>query len=380
MRDTPAGAAFDPPISTSNLVPPDRALLRAYLDLLPEPGGEARLVALMERRFAAFHDVPHCVALVNGFWALVACLRALAIPGRDEVVMPSLTYRRMADVAAWAGLRPRFCEVDAATLAMTPATVAPLLGEGTAILLAVHPVVGTCDAAGLAALGRRRRVPVLFDAVESAYEVTPEGRVGRFGEAEVFSLHASKLVNGFEGGYVTTLRPGLARRLAAMRDHGEGSGLNARLSGLHAAAALASLDGIEAQVAHNRTIHAAYASRLAGVPGLRVVPFPDAGRSAFKNVLVEIDPARWPLTRDGTVRRLNDAGALARAHYAPPLHRKPMTYPHVPARLPVTEALAERFILMPCGHRVSVADVASLAELLAGFAGLPRGAERAAWA
>jgi dTDP-4-amino-4,6-dideoxygalactose transaminase len=365
------GRLFDRPLSTSSLVPPDRAFLRAYVDMLFEPDGEIMLVRLMERRFAEFHDVPYCVAHANGFWSLVSCIRACAIPGRSEIVMPSLTYRRMADVAAWAGLKPRFCEVDETTLAATPSTVDACLSDRTALILGVHPIVGVCDAAGLADLGRRRKVPVLFDAVESAFETLPEGRVGRFGEAEVFSLHASKLINGFEGGYATTLRPDLARHLMEIRDHGtagnwgRGPGLNARLSGLHAAAALASLDGLEKQVEHNRSIYDAYSKHLRGIPGIRLVPFRGASRTSFKNIVAELDLAQWPLSRDETVRRLNEQGALARAYYAPALHQRPMAYPHVPASLPVTEALAERFVLLPCGYHVTQTDVLLLARFLA---------------
>jgi len=365
-----ASRLFEVPRSTSNLVPPCADRLRAYMDPIFDPEeGEASIVALMEHRFAAFHDVPHCVAYANGFWSLVSAIRALALPGCDEIVMPSLTYRRLADVAAWAGLRPRFCEVDGDSLTASVATMEPCISPRTALILPAHPIVGVLDAAGLTAMARHHRVPILFDAVESVYEVLPEGRIGRFGDAEVFSLHASKLLNGFEGGYVTTQDTQLAARLRAARDHGRGpGGLNARLSGLHAAAALAALDEVEAQVEHNRAIYLAYRRHFAGITGLAVRTFDETTRSSFKNILVEIDPDFWPLTRDDTVRALNAEGALARAYYAPPLHRKPMAYPHVPADLPLTDALAARFLLMPCGHFVSETDVAVIAGLMRRFA------------
>lgn len=367
---TLSGRLFEVPRSTSNLVPPPAAALREHLaPLFEHEDGEARVVALMEARFATFHDVPHCVAHANGFWALVSTIRALTqareATGRDEIVMPSLTYRRLADVAAWAGLKPRFCEVDPASLAATPATMEACIGPRTALLLPVHPIVGVLDAAALEAMARRHGLPILFDAVESVHEVLPEGRIGGFGDAEVFSLHASKLLNGFEGGYVTTRDAGLAARLSAARDHGRGPhALNARLSALHAAAALAALERVEAQVRHNRAIHEAYQHHLAGIPGLSLRGFDEATRPSFKNIVVAVDPQAWPLTRDATVAALNAEGALARAYYAPPLHRKPMAYAHVPAELPLTDALAGRFMLMPCGHFMSEADVAAIAGLL----------------
>jgi hypothetical protein len=141
---------FDSPKSTSNLVGPDfnrfLAYSRAIFDAAGQPPGV--VTQQFEARLAAFHETEHCVAFCSGFWALATAIVALARPGRREVVIPSLTYRRMADVIAWTGLLPRFCEVDADTLAISAATAAPWINDDTALLLAVHPIINCCDAQG----------------------------------------------------------------------------------------------------------------------------------------------------------------------------------------------------------------------------------------
>ena len=348
------------PLSTSNLVHPgrDRVMRHARDAYAGLP-----VVATLEARLAAFHQAAHCVALCNGFWGLVLSMRALALPGRTDVLMPSLTYRRMADVAAWAGLRPRFCEVGAATLACSAATMRAGLHPDVGLLLAVHPVVNTCGVTGIAALAQEEGLPLLFDSVESAYEGVEEGKVGSFGDAECFSLHASKLLNGYEGGYVTTGNATLAARLAALRDGSAADGMDLRLNRFHAAMALASLDDLDDQVRRNRERYVAYRRLLAPLPGLHLVPFDERYPCSFKNILVELTPA-WPLTAAETLARLNAAGVLARAYYDPPLHLRPMAYPHVPAFLPGTAAMAGRHMLLPCGHHVGLDDIAAVVWLL----------------
>ena len=355
---------FDPPLSTSNLVQPDRSTLMAYAQAAYDG---APVVAWLEGRLAAFHEAAHCVALCNGFWGLVLSIHALALPGRTDVLMPSLTYRRLADAVAWTRRRPRFCEVDALSLAQTVETMLAALTPEVGLLLAVHPIVGTCDAAGLAAMARHEGLPLLFDSVESVFERTPDGKVGSFGDAECFSLHASKLLNGCEGGYVTTQNGALARRLASLRDGTAPDGLDARLNTLHAAMALAALDGVTDQVCRNRERYDLYRRLLPGIQGVRLLPFTDPDASSCKTVVVEVTAA-FPLTRNETVSRLNAANVLARAYYHPPLHAKPMAYPHVPARLPLTDALADRFMLLPCGHHVSLRDIEAVVRLLAEIA------------
>ena len=220
-------------------------------------------------------------------------------------------------------------------------------------------------------MSRERGIPILFDSVESVYESLEEGRIGGFGAAEAFSMHACKLINGFGGGYVTTNDPVLARKLALMRGFGFDTfdhiavpdGLNAKLNEMHAAMALASLDDVEAQVERNRERYYAYKRLLETVRGVRLVEFDERFKAGFKNIVVELTP-EWPLSRAHTIAALNAEGVLTRAYYAPALHMKAMDFPHVPAKLPLTEALAERFVNMPCGHRVNVDDIGEIVRLL----------------
>jgi dTDP-4-amino-4,6-dideoxygalactose transaminase len=325
----------------------------------------------LETRLAQFHQAKHCVAFANGFWAIVLTIKALAIPDRTEIVMPSLTYRRLADIAAWTRLKPRFCEVDPGTLGVTAETVAPCLNDETALILAAHPIVNCCDVERIATLGRDRGIPVVFDSVESVYETVSGGKIGAFGDAECFSLHASKLINGFEGGYVTTNDDELARRLLVMRGFGFFGpdkvidfGLNAKLNETHACMALACLDELEDQVLRNRRRYHRYRESLRSSAGLRLLEFDETQKTSYKNIVVELT-GEWPLNRSETLDIMHAEGALARSYYAPPLHRKSMSYPHVAAELPLTDRLAEAFMLLPCGHFVSELDIDALCALLA---------------
>lgn len=324
----------------------------------------ADVVGLLEQRLATFHEAAHCIALCNGFWALVLSIRALAVPGRTDLLMPSLTYRRMADVAAWTRLRPRFCEVDPVSLACSAETMRAAMHDDVALLLAVHPIVNQCDVAGITALAAELQLPLLFDSVESVFEHADAGKIGSFGNAECFSLHASKLLNGFEGGYITTNDPELAARLTAMRDGVGPDAMDARLNQLHAAMTLAGLDDLPDQVCRNRARYDVYRRLLSDLPGLRLLTFDPGQPSSFKTIVVELTED-WPISRADTIDRLNRAGVLARAYYSPPLHAKPMAYPHIPATLPNTDRLAQRFMLLPCGHHVDTRDIEAVVDLLA---------------
>lgn len=365
---------FATPKPTSNLVRPDFAKFLDYSEIFLERHqytNDGPLVKQLEQRLAEFHQTGFCVAFCSGFWALALTISALAIKGRTEIVMPSFTYRRMADIAAWTRLKPHFCDVEEDTLACSAATVRPCINDNTALILGVHPIVNLCDIDGLVGLAKEKNIPLLFDSVESVYESAAGRKIGGFGAAEIFSLGASKLVNGFEGGYLTTNDAKLAERLALARGFGFNGpdnvavpgGLNAKLNEVHAAMALAGLDDLEDQIARNRQRYLTYRRLLAPLKGVRLLEFDEGHQPGYKNIVLEILDD-WPLSRDETVSILNAEMILARAYYTPPLHRKHMAYPHVPAELPVTDRLAERYILPPCGHLVSNEDIAGIVALL----------------
>jgi dTDP-4-amino-4,6-dideoxygalactose transaminase len=365
---------FAEPKSTSSLAQPDFGRFLHYSKKFFERQhytNNGTLIKMLEERLAEFHGARFCVTFCSGFWGLALAMNSLALKGKSEIVMPSLTYRRMADIAAWARLKPRFCEVDRNTLAPTRQTVSACINAETALIMAVHPIVNCCDIDELAALGKERGIPVLFDSVESVYESTVSGKVGGFGDAECFSMHASKLLNGFEGGYLTTNNAELAHRLALLRTYGfEGQdncviagGLNAKLNEIHAAMALANLDELEQLVADNRQRYRQYQAGFAGMKGVRLLEFDETSKTSYKNIVVELLDG-WPLKRDETVSILNAENILARAYYSPPLHQKIMSYPYVPVTLEVTDYLARRFILLPCGDFVTCDDIDRIIQLL----------------
>jgi dTDP-4-amino-4,6-dideoxygalactose transaminase len=361
---------FSIPKSTSNLLQPDIEKFLGYSRTFYEHGqytNNGPNNKLLEKRLAEFHQTKFCVTFSSGFWALALAIRTLAIKGRNEIIMPSLTYRRMPDIAAWLNLKPHFCEVEPGSLAMSSATVKPCINENTAIILGAHPIINCCDVEDLVEVAKNNNIPILFDSVESVYESTSAGKVGGFGAAECFSLHACKSLNGFGGGYLTTNDEDLAVRLASMRTFGFVSvdnvaipdGMNAKLNEMHAAMTLASLDDLESQIGRNRERYYTYRSALESVSGIRLLEFDERYRTGYKNIVVEVLDT-WPLSRADTITILNAENILARPYYYPPLHQKQMDFPYVPANLPLTDRLAKRFLNLPCGQLVSNEDIVEI--------------------
>jgi dTDP-4-amino-4,6-dideoxygalactose transaminase len=360
--------------STSNLVKPNFERFLEYSKKFYKQHrytNNGPLVKLLEQRLAEFHHTDHCVSFCSGFWALAITMKSVALAGRSEVIMPSLTYRRMDDIASWAGLKPVFYEVSEDGLTADIHQMKACVGPETALILGVHPIINCCNVSDVLKLSELVGIPAIFDSVESVYEWVPEGKVGQFGKAEIFSMHASKLINGFEGGYVTTNDSNLSQALSLRRGFGfKGPdhvvidhAMNAKLNEIHAAMALAGLDDLKRQVSANRERYYLYKNLIQTVDGLTLIEFNEEYATSYKNILVSID-SDWPLSRSLTIELLNAENILARSYYSPPLHLKDKNATLNCNKHEFTELLSERYMLLPCGHFISKEDIERTLELL----------------
>src|SRR5262245_59345547 len=206
------------------------------------------LVQELEAKVAEFLKVEHCVAVVNGTVGLELVARALEL--RGDVIVPGFTFIATAHAFHWLGLRPVFCDVDRRSHALDPRRLEECLTPATSAVVGVHLWGEPCDVAALQAFADRHRLALLFDAAH-AFGCAEAGRmIGGFGCAEVFSFHATKFFQTFEGGAVTTDDGELAKRLRLLRNFGFAGfdtvvdyGTNGKMTELSAAMGLVALEG-----------------------------------------------------------------------------------------------------------------------------------------
>lgn len=324
----------------------------------------------LERQLAVFHEVKHCIAVSNGFRAFMLAVKALALPHKTEVVIPSLAYRSSGYMIEWTGFIPHFCDVEAQTRTVSAQTVEKCINKNTAALAIPHPMVTLCDIDEIVALAKKHGLPLIFDSVEAVGASYKGKMIGGFGDAETFSMHASKLINSAEGGYITTNNDELADLLRKMRAFGfvakdtvDCLGLNTKLNELHSAMGLAGLSWIERQISENKAMHLAYQEHFKDIAGLEIVPYAENEKRNWKTCLVKIN-SEWPFTRDLTLEILNAENINAREYYNPPLHFIYSRDRSVYADLPNTEKVCQEYFLLPFGYSMSVDDTKMIADVL----------------
>ena len=326
----------------------------------------------LERRIADMIGVKHCIAMCNATVAMEIAIRALDLTG--EVIVPSLTFIATAHALQWQQITPVFCDIAPATHNLDPACVERMITPRTTGLIGVHLWGRACDTDALAEIAARRGLRVLYDAAH-AFGCTHNGQmIGRFGDAEVFSFHATKFMNAFEGGAVVTDDDELARKIRLMKNFGfthydqvDYIGTNGKMTEVAAAMGLTSLDSLAEFIAVNRRNYEQYRAELANVPGLTLMPYDEREQPNYQYLVVEVDEAETVLARDLFVQILWAENVIARRYFYPGCHRmEPYRsyYPHAGLLLPETERMVERLLVLPTGTAIAPDDITRICAIL----------------
>lgn len=329
------------------------------------------MVQEFERRVAEYLGVKHCVAVCNGTIALELAIRALGLEG--EVIVPSWTFVATAHALHWQGITSVFADIDPATHNLDPAVIRRLITPRTTAILGVHLWGRAAPIDELQAIADEHGLKLLFDAAH-AFGSTYKGQgIGRFGSCEVFSFHATKSFNTFEGGAVATNDDAIAESIRLMHNFGfEGydnvtsPGTNGKMIEICAAMGLTNLDSLADVIAVNKRNHEAYTAALSGIPGVSVLQYDSAERNSYHYVVMEIQGHRSE-TRDRIIEALWAENVLARKYFWPGLHRmKPYRdlFPNAHLMLPHTERIGERVVVLPNGAAVSVSDIQKIAGII----------------
>ena len=318
-----------------------------------------------EQRISEIVGVRHCVAVCNATVALGIAIKATGLAG--EVIVPSFSFVATAHALHWQKITPVFCDVDPQTHNLDPRRVEEMISSRTTGIIGVHLWGRPCSVDALAEIASRHKLKLLFDAAH-AFRCSYNGRmIGSFGNAEVFSFHATKVFNTFEGGAVVTNDDELAASITLMRNFGFADydaviclGTNGKMNEVSAAMGLTSLESLEEFIAANYRNYKQYQQQLGSVAGVRLLSYDETQRCNYQYLVLEIDEAMTHISRDQMQEILWAENILARRYFYPGCHRMEpyrSQFPDAGRLLPATARLASRVLCLPTGTSVGPGEI-----------------------
>lgn len=325
-------------------------------------------VERLEQAVTNFVGTAHGLATSNGTLALVLAILGLGLSQGDEIVVPSYGFMAAANVAMLLGLVVKFADVDPTTWCVTRDTVAASSTAATKCVVATHTYGNMADTHRIVEWAHERGVTVIEDAAESLGSAQDGRQSGSIGDVGIFSFHAAKAVTTGEGGFVTTNNIEVHDRMRLLRSHGirakhywhELSGINARMSNLHAAVGVAQMEQIDRIDAARRTVEVRYRQKLARVDGIELQVVSGATDAVLWAVAVRLTDPDVATRRDQVIELMSRAGVETRPGF-PSSSQLGIFDAHVS---PVADAIASSVIVLPTPPTLTDVEIETVVSVL----------------
>ncbi|MBR3769367.1 MAG: DegT/DnrJ/EryC1/StrS family aminotransferase [Lachnospiraceae bacterium] len=326
----------------------------------------------LQAQLEEFFQVPHVTLYANGHLALENAIAALNLPQGGEVITTPFTFASTTHAIVRNGLVPVFCDINPDDYTMDATKIEGLITDQTVAIVPVHVYGNMCNVETIDCIAKRYGLKVIYDAAH-AFAVKYKGvSAACFGDASMFSFHATKVFNTIEGGAVCFKKDSWVQLLNDQKNfgiHGPEEvayvGGNAKMNEFQAAMGICNLRHIAEEVEKRRIIVERYRERLSGVEGIKLNAVQDAVESNYAYFPVIFEDYKY--TRNEVFEKLAEQGITARKYFYP-LANAFECYRNYPTagtdKTPVAHHIALRVLTLPLYADLSLDDVDRVCDII----------------
>ena len=277
-----------------------------------------RLTLAMEKVLG----VDDIILLSNGHMSLELALQAMQLKG--EVITTPFTFASTTHAIIRSGLTPVFCDIREDNYTLDADKIEELITERTCAILPVHVYGNVCDIEKIQAIAKKHGLKVIYDAAHS-FGVSYRGRgIGSFGDASIFSFHATKVFTTIEGGAVAVRDRKLGQEIRLMSNFGildeedvAATGSNAKMNEFEAAMGLCNLRHFEDNRKAREDVWMQYLNDLAGIPGIVLPTLPKDTVYNYSYFPIRVIESRYGESRDELAVRMRQESIYPRRYFYP---------------------------------------------------------------
>lgn len=329
----------------------------------------------LQHELIKYLGVPELSLFVNGHMALEMAIDALGLKAvGGEVITTPFTFVSTTHAISRNGLKPVFCDIKPDDYTMDPEKIEALITEKTVAIIPVHVYGNLCDVETINAIAKEHNLKVIYDAAH-AFGVTYKGvGVGNFGDASMFSFHATKVYHTIEGGAIAFRDKQYRVPLHELKNfgiHGPEDTLaiggNAKLDEFRAAMGICNLRRMDVCIAARKQVHERYVERLGDKDGLCLPQQQEDVTSNYAYFPIYIDSKRFGKTRDILFDELSERDIHARKYFYPAINEMicyKEEYQDQPT--PVAHNVAANILTLPMYEELVLEDVDRICEIILG--------------
>ncbi len=276
----------------------------------------------LEKKLKEYLDVGGISLFSNGHMALELAIQAMNLTG--EVITTPFTFASTTHAIVRNGLIPVFCDINPIDFTIDVHKLESLITANTSAIIPVHVYGNVCNVEEIDKIAKRYGLKVIYDAAHT-FGVKYKGKgIGAFGDASMFSFHATKVYNTIEGGAICFLDENLGQDLQCLKNFGirsEGiidtEGSNAKMNEFQAAMGLCNLRHVDDEISKRQKVHERYIKNLSGVKGLQLLQKQEHVQPNYAYFPVVFHEDVFGTSRDEVCDKLKENEICARKYFYP---------------------------------------------------------------
>lgn len=332
--------------------------------------GEKHLA--LQNKLELFLNIPHITLYTNGHLALENAIAALNLPPGGEVITTPFTFASTTHAIVRNGLVPVFCDINKVDYTIDVTQIESLISDRTVAIIPVHVYGNICDVDHLDIIAKNYGLKVIYDAAH-AFGVKYNGQsIAIYGDASMFSFHATKVFHTIEGGAVCYKNDSWVKLLNDMKNFGilnedtvDYIGGNAKMNEFQAAMGLCNLRHFSEEIEKRKKVVERYRVRLKNVEGIILCAPQKNVISNYAYFPVVFDGYKY--TRDEIIERLRKYDVFARKYFFP-LTNSFACYSNYPTagveKTPIAQHIALRVLTLPLYSDLALKDVDRICDII----------------
>lgn len=325
-----------------------------------------------EEDLKEYLHTPNISLFTNGHLALENILQAMDLPKGGEVITTPFTFASTTHAIVRSGLIPIFCDIKSDDFTIDEKKIESLITEKTCAILPVHVYGTICNVDRIQEIADKYNLKVIYDAAH-AFGVTYKGiSSANFGDASMFSFHATKVFNSIEGGAVCFKDSRLIQTLNSVKNFGMKDfdniiyvGGNAKMNEFQASMGICNLRHIDDEISKRKIVEQRYRQRLSGVRGISLLPEKEHVISNYAYFPIVLSEYKY--TRDTVCQLLADNDIIARKYFYPLTNTfkcyKGCSNADV-NKTPVAKFISDRVLCLPMYADLALEDVDRICKII----------------
>lgn len=278
----------------------------------------------LQKELIKYLGVKDIELFTNGHLSLEIGLQAMNLKKGGEVITTPFTFASTTHAIVRSGLKPVFCDIREDDYTIDASLIEEKITENTVAIVPVHVYGNVCDVEEIERIAKRHNLKVFYDAAHAFGEVYKGTGIGNFGDASMFSFHATKVFNTIEGGAVCHKDEAFGDRMKKIKNFGicdettvENVGTNAKMNEFQATMGICNLRHLDEEITKRKKVVERYRDGLKDIPGLKLNVQQKDVKSNYAYFPIVIEAETFGATRDEVYDRLKKEDILARKYFYP---------------------------------------------------------------